>query len=851
MTLPPHIKVVFFFALLISLSHNNGVKAQSLGRDTITKTAGDTLQAKDNSESLEEPISYYGQDSVVSYPKEGRAILYGKAKVDFGGKIIEAEFIEIDYNKNVITAFGKKDSLGNNIGTPVFKDGSQTMEAEKIMYNTKTKKGKIINAWTKQGELKVFGNAIKKDSNNVTFFKNMKCALCSEDDGRTLFKASKAKVIPNDKIVTGPMYLEIGGVPTPLGLPFGFFPNTQKQHNGILIPTFGNSPERGFNLRQGGYYWGINDKTDMIIRGDIYANGSWALSSTNNYNLLYQASGFTYLSYSQFNIGDPDIPISYSKQSSYEVRWTHNQDNKNNPNVRFGANVNYVKNQSFNRFNNINSGTFLQNSFQSNIAYTKTFKLSSLSINASHNQSTIGKSPVDITFPALTFNVNRFFPFKREAAVKQNVLDKIGISYVLTAQNTISGYDSSIFSGNFLEKMKNGIKQSIPISTNFNVLKYITVSPQINLSSVTFLNSTSKEFVTSYNNRAVDTIISKRNKGLVSGYDANFSTSINTKLYFDFLFKNGPLKQIRYLLIPTLNYNYRPDFGEEQYGFWKKVQSDTLGNYKSYTVFEDNIYAGPSKGKQNALGINLNNTIDAKIKQKTDTGIVYKKVAIIQNLGISTNYNFAAQEFKLSNINLTARTVLYKNININASSSFDPYAIDEASNNRINKLLYDQNKKLARLVNANLAIGTSINSSMFVLSPESEETKKAKPSKLIIEKTTWNLSASYLVSVSNPTNKKLETAQTLNFGGDFMPTKFWKITISSGYDFINKKISYTTFDVYRDLKCWEARIRWVPFGINKSYNLSINLKMSMLSQIKIPKNRQTLDNPQLINLLNN
>jgi hypothetical protein len=422
---------------------------------------------------------------------------------------------------------------------------------------------------------------------------------------------------------------------------------------------------------------------------------------------------------------------------------------------------------------------------------------------------------------------------------------------MLTAQNTISGFDSSIFSGNILEKMKNGIKQSLPISTNFNVLKYITVSPQINLTSVTFLNSTSKEFVTSYNNRAVDTIISKRNKGLVNGYDANFSTSINTKLYFDFLFKNGPLKQIRYLLIPTLNYNYRPDFGEEQYGFWKKVQSDTLGNYKTYTVFEDNIYAGPSKGKQNALGINLNNTIDAKIKQKTDTGTVYKKLAIIQNMGISTNYNFAAQEFKLSNINLTARTVLYKNININANSSFDPYAIDEVSNNRINKLLYDHNKKLARLVNASLAIGTSINSSMFILSPQSEETKKAKPSNLIIEKTTWNLSASYLASVSNPTNKKLETAQTLNFGGDFMPTKFWKITISSGYDFINKKISYTSFDVYRDLKCWEARIRWVPFGINKSYNLSINLKMSMLSQFKIPKNRQTLDNPQLINLLNN
>ncbi len=851
MTLPPHIKVVFFFALLISLGSNSEVRAQGLKQDTVMKTGGDTMQTTNSSESLEEPISYFGRDSLVSYPKEGRAILYGKAKVEFGSKNIEAEFIEIDYNKNVITAFGKKDSTGKNIGTPVFKDGSQTVEAEKIMYNTKTKKGKIINAWTKQGELKVFGKAIKKDSNNVTFFKNMKCALCSEDDGRTLFKASKAKVIPNDKIITGPMYLEIGGVPTPLGLPFGFFPNTQKQHNGILIPIFGNSPERGFNLRQGGFYWGINDKTDMIIRADIYANGSWALSSTNNYNLLYQASGFTYLSYSQFNIGDPDIPISYNKQSSYELRWAHNQDNKNNPSVRFGANVNYVKNQNFNRFNNLNSGKFLQNSFQSNIAFTKNFKSSSLSINATHNQSTIGKSPVDITFPSLTFNVNRFFPFKREAAVKQNVFDKIGINYLLISQNTISGFDSSIFLGNFLEKMRNGIKQSIPISTNFNVFKYITVSPQINLSSVTYLNSTSKEFVKNFNNRAVDTIISKKNKGIVSGYDANFSTSINTKLYLDFLFKKGPLNQIRYLLIPTINYNYRPDFGEEQYGFWKKVQSDTLGNYKTYTVFEDNIYAGPSKGKQNALGINLNNTIDAKIKQKTDTGIIYKKVAIIQNMGISTNYNFAAQEFKLSNINLTARTILYKNININASSSFDPYAIDETSNNRINTLLYDYNKKLVRLVNTNIAIGTSINSSMFVLRPVGEESKKAKPINLITEKTIWNLNASYIVSVSNPTNKKIETAQILNFGGDFIPTKFWKITIASGYDFINKKISYTSFDIYRDLKCWEAQIRWVPFGINKSYNLNINLKMSMLSQFKIPRNRQTLDNPQLINLLNN
>ena len=406
----------------------------------------------DGGGEIDEKVTYTAQDSVVALPNEGKGMLYGKAKVNYGSMNIEAEVIEMDYKRNLVIAYGKKDSLGKNVGNPVFKDGEQTMEADKIMYNLKTKKGKIFNALTHQGELLVIGNEIKKDSMNTIYMKDMKCIPCKDADARTIFRAPKAKIIPNDKIVTGPMYLEIGGAPTPLGLPFGYFPNTKKQHNGILMPTFGSSPERGFNLQNGGFYWGINDKTDMVIGGDIYGNGSWVLRTKNRYNVLYKSNGMLSLQYSSFNIGDRDIPSQFSRQRAYQIGWQHAQDNKSNPSIRFSASVNIVGNQAYNRLTTVNTGQYLQNTFQSNINFTKTYKFGSLSLNALHNQNSQSHQ-MDVTLPALTFNVNRFFPFKRDNAVKPNVLDKIGISYLLEVKNTLSGKDSLILKGHPLDSL--------------------------------------------------------------------------------------------------------------------------------------------------------------------------------------------------------------------------------------------------------------------------------------------------------------------------------------------------------------------------------------------------------------
>lgn len=824
------------------------LNAQSAKNDTLKKVSADTLAADEGSENLEEKITYQAEDSIVSIPTSGRALLYGKAKITYGTINIDAETIEIDYKKSIVIAYGGKDSTGKSFGTPVFKDGEETIEANKIMYNLKSKKGKIFEALTRQGELLVFGSEIKKDSLNNVYFKEMRCLPCQEADARTAFRATKAKAIPNDKIITGPLFLEVGGVPTIIGLPFGYFPNTRKQANGVLIPTFNSTEQFGYGLKQGGYYFGINDKTDMTIRGDIYTNGTWALSATNNYNVLYKYSGSTYINYSRWNNGDKDIPKTYKQTNAYEIRWRHTQDNKNDPTSRFSANVNYVGNQSYNRYNAINTDQYLQNTFQSNINYTKSFKLSSLSINGSSNQSTkTGK--VDINFPSLTYNINRFFPFKKETSVRQNIFDKFGMSYMLEATNTLSGIDSTLFKGSTLDSINFGLRHTLPMSTNFNILKYITASPALNLAAVMYPQTIIKESysyiiptadgkkdsLTAYAIR--DNIV----KGFEAAYEANFSTALNTKVYFDYFFKKGSLKQIRHLMIPTLTYIYRPDYGDDKYGYYKTVPIDTSGIDYKYSIFENEPYKGPAAGKQSAISLGLNNNFESKFKVTSDTGVTYKKRVLLQNLGINGSYNMAADSFNMSNIVLSGRSVILKYFDINASASYDPYDYDHSANRRTSDYAFEVDGRLLRFVGANIAINTSIGSNMLEemakarqapsLTNEAEQGQKKVPEVGL----PWNLRVNYSLILTNFNDRKVQPSQSLNFSGAIQPTKYWKIGLTSGFDFTNQKLSYTSLNIYRDLKCWEARIDWVPFGPRKSYNLTINLKASMLSDFKIPK----------------
>lgn len=849
---PSHTKVVFFFVLLISFSIRH-LNAQVLPQDTLKKAKTDSLPAEQFSDELESQVIYSAEDSIVSLPATGKVYLYGKARVVYGGVEMEAEVIEIDYQTNVMSAYGRRDSIGKMLGSPIFREGSQPpMEAEKIMFNLKTGKGKIFNAMTRQGELLVIGNEIKKDSNNVVYMRNMRCIPCEEADARTVFVASRAKVIPDDKIVTGPMYLEIGGVPTPLGLPFGYFPNTKKQHNGILLPTFGTSRQFGYNLQGAGFYWGISDQTDMVIRTDLYANGSFGVNTTNNYKVLYKATGSTFLSYNRYNLGDRDVQSSYSQRSAFAVRWRHTQDTKLNPSITFNADVNYQSNQNLNRLNAVSNDQFLQSQFISNIAFSKSFKNNSLlSLTARQEQNTQTRR-ISVVLPAITYYVNSFNPFKNKAHVRQTAIDKIRMSYRLESSNVLSGTDSTLFKGDWSKELRYGLSQSVPISTNFNIFKYITATPQLDLSSMVSPTSIRKSFV--YENigskdGARDSIIGvvKTNtlQAFAVGYDARFSTSFNTKVYFDYVFRKGKVRQIRHLMIPSLNYAYRPDLGAEQFGFWKQVQQDSLGRKGYYSIFENSVYAGPARGRTNSLGISISNNVEAKVRRQTDTGSTFVKTKILQDLSIGTNYNFAADSMKMQIITASARTTLFKYFYLLAGSTFDPYAWDHALQRRVSAFSYTKGQGLARWVNGNLAINTGISSSMieeFRQRKLKDDPAKKKTTELSApSKLAWNFSLAYRLDLTNINDRRLQPAHTLQLSGSLMPTKYWRLDVSTGFNFESRVFSRTQFTVTRDLKCWAARIEWVPFGVGKRYDVGISLKTSLLSDFKLRRQNAWYD----------
>lgn len=823
-----------------------------LPKDSVKTVLAESLDDGDDGEPLDHSIIYNARDSIRYETKGQKIFLFGDGYVKYEEMDLKAEFIEIDNENSTITAYGKKDSLGKDVGTPIFKESGQEIASRKIVYNLKTKKGKIYDIKTKEGDLILKGSEVKKDSNNVVYMRNLECIPCQYEDSRTIFKAKRAKIIPDDKIVTGPMYLEIGGVPTPLGLPFGFFPNTKKRHSGLLIPFYGNSDALGFYLKDGGFYWGINDKTDMTIRGDIYSNGSWGIRTTNNYNVNYKFNGILSLGYSEFRTGEKEIPSTYIKQKDISINWRHVQDQKNNPTIRFGSDVN-IRTSKYNKYNAQNTGQYLSNTFQSNINFSKTFKIGTLGVNARHDQN-IQTRIMNISFPEVTFNVNRFYPFKKESRIKQNPIDKIGISYLLEARNTLSGRDSTIFKGNVGDSLKYGFRHSLPISTNITVFKYFTLTPALNLSAVMYTKTTRKELDESTNR-----IIKTTDQNFKTGYDANFNTSLTTKLFMDYYFKIKRLKQIRHLLIPSLSYTYRPDFGEEQYGFWRDVTSDTTYRYKNkYSIFENTLFGGPAPGTQNSLGINLNNNLEAKVRKRTDTGFVDNKVVILQNLSFSGNYNFAADSFKMSLVSMSGRTKIWKYFDLVFGSTFDPYHtvtvsrtvndIETISAYRTKQFAYESTGKIAKFTTGNIAINASFSSNSITsrakkpdLTNGAEKGSVATNTAQAQEKLPWNLNIYYNVTYTKVLNK-LKDIQTLNFSGDVSITKYWKLGVTSGYDFTNRNLSYTSINLYRDLKCWEARIDWVPFGFRKSYGLTINLKTSMLSDVKIPRQRQWYDN---------
>lgn len=825
------IKTLFILVCLL-ITASSGTYA--FATDTITKTIPEKP-------FLDDKVDYKADDSIIVGIDVQKAYLFNNAIVIYQDMTLKAGYIEIDFKNNLVHATYSLDSAGKETQRPVFEQGEDKFTAGKITYNFTTKKGKINDVITQQGEGYIHGRDIKKDTGNVYYVGHGKYTTCDLEHPHYYIGAKKIKVIPDDKIITGPAELYIADVPTPLAIPFGFFPNKKGRKSGILVPNYGESNQQGFFLKDGGFYFGNNEFVDLALQADVYSNGSFGLQVHNNYKKRYRYNGGLDVSYSRLIIGDRELPTT-TTQNIFFIRWNHAQDPKAHPGRRFSANVN-AGSSSFNRYNGNVTGDYLSNTFTSNISYSKSFAGTPFNFSAGgrHSQNTITRK-LDISLPELALSMNRIYPFKNNKKVGNKWYDKIGLSATANARNDINTYDSLLFRNETVQQMKNGLRFTMPISTNFNLFKYFTLTPTINTASNIYFQTIRKRYDANVNYVFTDTL-----NEVKMANDFSVSTGLSTRLYGDYFFKTKHLKQIRHVATPTLSASYRPDFSDSQFGYYQSVQSDATGKIIPYSIFQNGIYGSPASGESGVIAFSLNNTLEAKMKHQSDSGAVFKKVSLLDNLGGSFSYNIAAKSYNWSSISLNARTKLFKSFDINSQVSLDPYQIDSVGT-RVEKFEWN-NGRVGRLTNANVSLSTTFRSKENKSDkPKTDanatvdelEYINAHPDAYVDFNVPWSLNIYYNLNYSKPGLVQTVT-QSATFSGDISLTKKWKISLTSGFDFTTKKATLTSINIYRDLHCWEMRVNWVPFGFRQSYSIDINVKSSVLKDLKLSRRKDWYD----------
>ena len=779
---------------------------------------------------FESEIEKFADDSIKLDIVNRKAYLFGNAKIKYQHTTITASYIEINWHKNTIYATTSLDSLGNKIGHPVFSEGQESFKAHEITYNFKTKKCYVKQITTKEGEGYILGRTVKKTDDEIFYLKKGDYTTCDAEKPHYSIRANRIKVIPGKKIVTGPAYLTFFGIPTPLLFPFGYFPNNDKESSGILIPSYGESESLGFFLKNGGYYFTLNEKVDLSLRSDIYSKGSWSLRSNLRYKNRYKYNGNLNLSYGNMINSENGFP-DYSIKKDFFIRWKHQQDPKANPSLQFSANVN-AGSSTFHKNNSFNANDYLSNTFQSSVNITKRWDGTpfTLSSNLRHSQSTQTKI-VNLSIPDVSFNMNRIFPFKNIGKQgRENWYDKIGISYNMNTKNTISIADSLLFTKNSFANFRNGMKHTIPISTSIKVLKHFTLTPRVSLTERWYLSQIQKSW--KGNSVITDTL-----PKFTRAHDYSFSTGLNTKIYGLIQFNKSKLAAIRHVITPNLSFSYKPDFSEEKYGYYRSVQNDTLGGFQDYSIMQNGIFGAPSKGKSGNINFSLGNILEIKVRNNKDTVETLKKIKLLESFNLSSSYNIFKDSLNLSQINLNARTRLLNIFDITFSSRYDPYTSNSEQTHNINQLEINTHNRFARLTSLNSSIGLSLNDKSFITEDQDKETKQEDNRDFY--QIPWDLRVNYSLTYNKGLKSAAfaDTTQTLNFSGNFKITKKWKIGFRSGYDFDTKELSYTSVDIYRDLHCWEMLFHWIPIGFHKSYTLTIRVKASVLRDLKYEKKK--------------
>jgi hypothetical protein len=814
---------------------------------------------KNQSDSfLEAPVNYSARDTIINDIVNGKVYLFGEAEITYQDIKLQADRIIYDFAKYTVHAEGIQDTAGVWIGKPVFEQGDSKFEAFNMDYNFKSKKAYVRQVQTDVIEGTLTGDRVKTtDNNNVIYVRKGEYCPCEDPNAKTRFKIGRLKVIKDKQIVTGPGYLALGKIPTPLVFPFGFFPNAEKKQAGLIMPSYGNANELGYFLNDLGFYMPISDQVDTKILADIYSRGSFGLENITRYKKLYKYDGNLGVEYNIQKRGDRDLN-NYSEARTFFVNWRHSQDRKAHPYANFSADVNAGSSQNFTNNLNSSQNDYLTNTFRSNIRYSRSFYNSpwSFNANAGHDQNS-QTGVYNFTLPTLNVNKARTFPLKDlfNDGPKDKFYEKIGWVWSSSFQNTLSATESELALNNWSQLSKNfrnGIRHTTSLSTSLKA-GALSINPSFNYNERWYFKTFGRTFNPETDEFETDTI-----QGFDRNNDWSFSTSVTTKLYGMYSFKGKNLKAIRHTLTPTVSYNYRPDFDPNVYGFF-----GTDGALTSYNPYQGTVYGGPPSGNSQTISFSFVNNVEGKFLSRRDTTSKFKKVAFLENLTFSGNYNFVADSNQLSNISISGFNSIGKYADLRFSGVFDPYvyAISEAERPvRTAEYLVGNSNTLAQFQSGNIAVNVrGLGSTAFqrqepqeVIESEDAEQEVGGDSDSFLSgfKVPWNISFQYTLNVRR--NRFVEAAgedlplvlmdtlaytQSLQATGDFTLFDIVRVGVNSGYDFTNKELTPTTVTVRVDLNCWELNARIIPFGFRRSYSIGLNIKSSMLRDLKLEQNR--------------
>ena len=831
--------------------------------DTLNNVELDTLRKEP---LLLDKVKRHANGYIKINQKEKKIYMYDGAELYYQDVELKSGIIVLDYKKNEVSAGRIIDSLGNLSQAPFFKQGSDEVYPDSLRFNFKTKKAIIWNSRSDQEGMNVKASATKKQNDSVYYLKNAKITTALDVDNPEYYiRVRTAKFVPQKKMIAGLSNLYIADVPTPIFLPFAYFPMSKKRETGFIFPTIGENFNRGYFIQNGGYYFVINDNLDLAMLGDYYTNGSYGFRIENNYNKRYKFRGNFSFRYENLINGERGLP-GYNKSTIFNLRWSHSKDSKSNPNSRFSSSVNLGTSSYFREsLNQINTTNFLNNTLSSSISYSRTFpKYPSvnLSLSATHSQNTRTKS-VNMTLPSLTASMERIYPFVKRNAVKKGIFQNINFQYSMRGDNRINSDDETISQKGLFYGAKSGIQHNIPISTNFKIAKHFNFSLGGNYSEV-WTNQTIRKFdydLLSESIPAQDTI---------NGFDRfskyNYSASVGTTLYGVFNFnKQNRLQSIRHVLNANVSYSNQPGFEK----YYDEYIIDAFGNTRTYSRFDGGLYGTPGNRKSSSVGITLRNTVEAKVKddEKNDDED-YKKIKILNNLNFTTNYNIVADSLNWSPVRMSAVVPLFDNkLSLNIGATFDPYALNEEKNRKINKFSINNNGPLFRMTSANMNWGYNFSSknnknkernqqsnipgmnikkgldedrNSLIKPPELEDKKEEKSTKsdLYITEIPWTLNLRHSLTYLNNFQQREISNNSIMASASVGLTPKWNINISSGYDFKNKGITYTNLGINRDLDSWEMNISWTPFGYRESWYFFIGVKSGLLRDLKYDKRRE-------------